>query len=137
MEQIATNDVSGVTVFAKLGSLYKAIGSVKKSEGWAQNITLSNSSSSGTKIYAIEDSTDPNHAGWKMWRIDGESLGLDFRAKTADSPDSEVKVNFAGKPVFIKEWGDVEDGCIILYTPTVPDSDIFISSIHVTNQISD
>ena len=137
LEKVATNDLPGATVFAKLGTLYKSIGAVKKSETWAQNITLSNSSSSGTKIFAIQDSTDPNHAGWKMWRIDGESLGLDFRAKTSDSPDSEVKVNFAGKPAFIKEWGAVEDGYITLYTPTVPDADIYISSIHVTNKISD
>lgn len=137
LEQVASDKISGATVFGKLGALYNSIGSVKESEGWAQNITLNNTATSGSKIFGIEDSTDPEHTGWKMWRIDDASLGLDFRAKTADTPESEVMVTFSGHPVFIREWGDVEDGYITLYTPTVPDECISISTIHVTNKIAE
>lgn len=137
LEQVASDKISGATVFGKLGALYNSIGKVKESEGWAQNITLNNTAVSGSKIFGIEDSTDPDHTGWKMWRIDGDSLGLDFRAKTTDAPESEVMVTFSGHPVFIREWGDVEDGFITLYTPTVPDECISISTIHVTNKIAE
>lgn len=135
LEKIASEEITGVTVFGKLGSLYKSIGAVKQTEGWAQDITLNNTSESGTKIYGIQDSTDPNHAGWKMWRIDGASLGLDFRAEKSDCPESEVKINYLKNPVIIRDYGDVEDGFIVIYTPSIPDVPISIRSIHVTNKL--
>ena len=126
-------EISGSTVFEKLGSLLGQISALKKTDEWAQNITLSHTASSGTKIYGILNSSDSAHAGWKVWKLDGASLGLTFCAEGDGKPESEIVITYAGNPVIIMEY-QIKDGFLMIYTPSAPASDIIISSIHVQNQ---
>lgn len=126
-------EITGTTVFEKLGSLFQQISALKKTDEWAQNITLSHTASSGTKIYGILNSSDSAHTGWKVWKLDGASLGLTFLAAGDTVPESEVDITYAGDPVIIMEY-QIKDGFLLIYTPSAPASDIFISSIHVQNQ---
>ena len=127
------SEITGTTVFEKLGSLFQQISALKKTDEWAQNITLSHTASSGTKIYGILNSSDSTHNGWKVWKLDGTSLGLTFLAAGDNVPESEVTITYEGAPVIIMEY-QIKDGFLMIYTPSVPESDIIISSIHVQNQ---
>lgn len=132
----AASEVEGATVYAKIGSLYNKVTAIEDSEEWVQNVTLSANEESGERKFAIQESTDPAHSGWKMWVLDGESLGLTIRAATATTPESEVYITYAQRPVMIMEYDDpVVDDVIHIYTPSVPDGDIIIRTIHVKNMV--
>ena len=128
-------EITGSTVFEKLGTLFQQFNALKKTDEWAQNITLSHTASSGTKIYGILNSSDSLHEGWKMWKLDGASLGVTFHAAGDSSPESEVFVTYVGNEGLIMEY-QIKEGYLIIYTPTAPSADIAISSIHVQNQIA-
>lgn len=132
LEQKA-NEISGTTVFEKLGTILNHIHALKKTDEWVQNVTLCHTAASGTKMFGILNSSDSAHAGWKMWKLDGASLGVTFHAEDTDTPESEIHIMYAGNPVMIMEY-QVREGYLIIYTPTTPQEDIIIRNIHVQNQ---
>ncbi len=135
LEQKA-DEITGATILAKFGTVWNRLTDMQKTDEWAQNITLSCTAESGERKYPIMDSTDPAHSGWKMWVIDAESIGVTIQAKTSTTPESEVMITYEGKPTEILAYDDpVVDGYIHIYTPSVPDSDLVIRTIHVQNMI--
>lgn len=126
--------ISGSTVFAKLGSLFKRTRLLEQTDEWAQNVTLSHTSSSGTKIYGMQEAGDSDHMGWKMWKLDADSLGVTLHEAGGQTPESEVVINYAGTPELIVEYR-IAEGYLYIYTPSAPEGDLLINSIHVQNCI--
>ena len=116
-------------------ALTNTINDMKECDQWAQNITLKMNATTGTRMYGLTESDDSAHSGWKMWKLDGASLGLTFKAGTSTVPESDVVITYVGAPAVVVEY-EIIDGYLKIYTPTVPYMDLVISSIHVQNKLN-